>query len=245
MMRTVLWVMDFGLYLVYIFFQAKKAERFEKKGLVEEKRHFTQQVGQKWSNRLIKNTGSRVVLTGAEHMPVSGPVLIVSNHQSYFDIPLMVSQISLPMGFVAKQELKKIPVINRWMDLIECSYIDRKDIRQSLRAIQKAQKSLETGQSMVIFPEGTRSRRREISAFKPGSLKLAQKAGVPILPVAIDGSWQVYEATGRVTPTEIKMTILPLIPAEVVVETSSSDLMTRVFDEIRHELGMDGLLTHS
>ena len=98
---------------------------------------------------------------------------------------------------------------------------------------------------MVIFPEGTRSRRREISAFKPGSLKLAQKAGVPILPVAIDGSWQVYEATGRVTPTEIKMTILPLIPAEVVVETSSSDLMTRVFDEIRHELGMDGLLTHS
>lgn len=245
MIRTVLWVIDFGLYLVYIFFQAKKAERLEKAGLVDEKRQFTQKVGQKWSNRLINNSGSHVVLTGTEHIPSSGPVLIVSNHQSYFDIPLMVSQISLPMGFVAKQELKKWPVINRWMDLIECSYIDRKDIRQSLRAIQKAQKSLETGQSMVIFPEGTRSRRREISAFKPGSLKLAQKAGVPILPVAIDGSWQVYEATGRVTPTEIKMTILPLIPAEVVVETSSSDLMTRVFDEIRHELGMDGLLTHS
>lgn len=243
MLRTVYWFADFWLYLIYIFFQALKGEKLESAGKIDEKRHFTQQVGAKWSAHLLRNTGSQIDLTGTEHIPATGPVVIVSNHQSYFDIPLMVSQIPLPMGFVAKQELKKYPVIHRWMDLIECSYIDRNDIRQSLRAIQKAQKSLETGQSMVIFPEGTRSRRREISAFKPGSLKLAQKAGVPILPVTVDGSWKIYEATGRITPAHVKMTILPLISAEEVMAASSADLMDRVFGEIRQELGMEGLLT--
>lgn len=155
----------------------------------------------------------------------------------------MVSVVPLPMGFVAKQELRRLPVISRWMDLIECSYIDRKDIRQSLRAIQQAQKSLESGQSMVIFPEGTRSKGREIGAFKPGSLKLAQKAGVPILPVAIDGSYHLYEERGRISATTVKVTIMPLIPAETVVEESSSDLMNRVFGDIRKALGMEGLLS--
>jgi len=245
MFRTIYWVIYFVFYLFYIFFQALKGARLEKAGKTEEKRRFTQKTGQIWSIRLLRQTGSQVQVIGREHIPDSGPVLIVSNHQSYFDIPLMVSVIPLPMGFVAKKELKKAPVISRWMDLIECSYIDRKDIRQSLRAIQKAQKSLETGHSMVIFPEGTRSKRREISAFKPGSLKLAQKAGVPILPVVIDGSYQIFEEKGRITPSQVKVTILPLITAEEVMAANSSDLMNRVFGEIRQELGMEGLLTHS
>jgi len=243
MFRTIYWLIDFILYLIYIFVQALRGKRLEKAGMTEEKRHLTQKVGQQWSTRLLQKTGSRIEVTGSEHIPSTGPVLIVSNHQSYMDIPLMVSVVPLPMGFVAKQELRRLPVISRWMDLIECSYIDRKDIRQSLRAIQQAQKSLESGQSMVIFPEGTRSKGREIGAFKPGSLKLAQKAGVPILPVAIDGSYHLYEERGRISATTVKVTIMPLIPAETVVEESSSDLMNRVFGDIRKALGMEGLLS--
>ena len=243
MFRTIYWLIDFILYLIYIFVQALRGKRLEKAGMTEEKRQLTQKVGQQWSTRLLQKTGSRIEVTGSEHIPSTGPVLIVSNHQSYMDIPLMVSVVPLPMGFVAKQELRRLPVISRWMDLIECSYIDRKDIRQSLRAIQQAQKSLESGQSMVIFPEGTRSKGREIGAFKPGSLKLAQKAGVPILPVAIDGSYHLYEERGRISATTVKVTIMPLIPAETVVEESSSDLMNRVFGDIRKALGMEGLLS--
>ncbi|SMP40454.1 lysophospholipid acyltransferase family protein [Anoxynatronum buryatiense] len=243
MLRTIYWLIDFIIYLLYIFVQALRGKRMEKAGHTEEKRRFTQKTGQIWSSRLLRKTGSHIEVTGSEHVPAEGPVLIVSNHQSYMDIPLMVSVVPLPMGFVAKQELRRLPVISRWMDLIECSYIDRKDIRQSLRAIQQAQKSLESGQSMVIFPEGTRSKSREIGAFKPGSLKLAQKAGIPILPVAIDGSYRIYEERGRITATTVKVTILPLIPAETVVEESSSDLMSRVFGDIRQALGMEGLLS--
>ncbi len=243
MLRTVYWIIDFLLYAAYIRILIIKGRRLNQQGKVSERRDFTQKKGAAWSNRLLKNTGSSIVVEGREHIPPDGPVLIVSNHQSYFDIPLMVSLIPLPMGFVAKKELKKIPVIKHWMDLIECSYIDRKDIRQSLKAIQKAQKSLESGQSMVIFPEGTRSKKREISAFKPGSLKLAQKAGVPILPVAIDGSWQIFEASNRIKPSTVHVKIMPLISAEEVSAASTNDLMSRVFSDIRKELGMSGLLT--
>ena len=243
MVRTIFWLIDFVLYLVYIRIQAFRGKRLEKAGLITEKRRFTQQVGQKWSNRLLRKAGSQIHVEGREHIPSEGPVVIVSNHQSYFDIPLMVSLIPLPMGFVAKKELEKLPVIRRWMDLIECSYIDRKDIRQSLRAIQKAQKSLESGQSMVIFPEGTRSKKRDISAFKPGSLKLAQKASVPILPVVVDGTYRIFEETGRLQPTSVSVTILPLISAEEVVQSNSGDLMKRVFNQIRSVLGMEGLLS--
>ncbi len=185
MLRTIYWLVDFLIYLIYIFFISLRAQTMEKRGETEKKRAFTQKAGQKWSTRLLVKSRSTVNVTGLDNVPANGPVLIVSNHQSYFDIPLLVSVIPLPMGFVAKKELGKIPVISRWMRLIECSFIDRKDLRQSLKAIQQAQKTLQSGQSMVIFPEGTRSKKKEMSAFKPGSLKLAQKAQVPILPVAI------------------------------------------------------------
>ena len=241
MFRTLYWLLDFILYLFYILGQTFRAKQLERSGKLNEKRIFTQLVGQRWSERILQKTGSTIHVKGLEHIPEKGPVLIVSNHQSYFDIPLLVKTIPLPMGFVAKLELKKLPVINRWMDLIECSYIDRKDMRQSLRAIKQAQKSLESGQSMVIFPEGTRSRKEAITAFKPGSLKLAQKSGVPILPVAISGSWQIFESTGYIQPSDISISILPLIPGEEVVDESSSDLMKRVFDNIQAELGQTGI----
>ncbi|SFH54548.1 1-acyl-sn-glycerol-3-phosphate acyltransferase [Tindallia magadiensis] len=243
MLRTAYWLFDFLFYLLYIIFCASRAKSMEKNGDKLKKRAFTQKVGQVWSHRIIKKSGSKITIEGAENIPESGPVLIVSNHQSYFDIPLLVSTIPLPMGFVAKKELQKIPVISKWMDLIECSFIDRKDLRQSIKAIQKAQHTLKDGHSMVIFPEGTRSKRKEMSSFKPGSLKLAQKAGVPILPVAIQGTCDMFETNNRIYPADVKIKILPLFDLEYVENTTTNQLLTDVFQLINKELGGSSLLS--
>jgi len=243
MLRTIYWTIDFLIYLFYIILMTKRAESMEKKGKISIKREFTQKVGQQWSARILNKSGSTIRVTGTENIPAEGPVLIVSNHQSYFDIPLLVGTIPLPMGFVAKKELGKIPVISRWMKLIECSFIDRKDLRQSLKALQQAQKTLNSGQSMVIFPEGTRSKRKEISAFKPGSLKLAQKSQVPILPVAIQGTCDIFETENRIRPAEVEIKILPLVDVEQVMKSSTSQLLSDVFNTINGELSGSTLLT--
>ncbi len=243
MLRTIYWVIDFLMYLLYIILMGKRAESLEKNGKIQIKREFTQKIGQRWSTRILNKSGSSIHVNGIENIPAEGPVLIVSNHQSYFDIPLLVGTIPLPMGFVAKKELGKIPVISRWMKLIECSFIDRKDLRQSLKAMQQAQKTLKSGQSMVIFPEGTRSKRKEISAFKPGSLKLAQKAQVPILPVAIQGSCDIFETNNRIRPAKVEVKILPLVHVNQIMESSTSKLLSDVFESINKELGGSKLLT--
>lgn len=243
MLRTIYWTIDFLLYLLYIILIAKRAEKLNKQGEIIKKRTLTQQVGQKWSTRILNKSGSTIHITGTENIPTQGPVLIVSNHQSYFDIPLLVSTIPLPMGFVAKKELGKVPVISKWMHLIECSFIDRKDLRQSLKAIQQAQKNLKNGQSMVIFPEGTRSKQNQMSAFKPGSLKLAQKAQVPILPVAIQGTCDIFETNNRIRPAKVQVKILPLIDEDQVIESSTSQLLADVFSSINQEVGGSKLLS--
>lgn len=243
MLRTIYWLTDFLIYLIYVFFAALRAEKLQKSGYTDRKRAFTQKVGQKWATRLLVKSGSKINVTGLNNIPSEGPVLIVSNHQSYFDIPLLVSIIELPMGFVAKKELGKLPVISRWMRLIECSFIDRKDLRQSLKAIQQAQKTLKNGQSMVIFPEGTRSKKKEMSSFKPGSLKLAQKSQVPILPIAIQGTCDIFETSNRIQPANVDVKILPLIDTEKVMEYSTGQLLSDVFDSINQELGGSKLLT--
>lgn len=91
--------------------------------------------------------------------------------------------IEKPKAFIAKIELLKLPLLRTWMIHLKCVFMDRSDIRQSLKVINQAADHLKEGYSMIIFPEGTRSKNETFGEFKPGSLKLALKAGVPIVPV--------------------------------------------------------------
>lgn len=176
------------------------------------------------SQKVIKRTGTKVMVKGQEKLPDEA-VLFVANHQGLFDILLLLGHLGKPVGFIAKKEIKKIPIINSWMELIHCIFIDRSDRRQSIRAINQGIGYLQEGHSLVIFPEGTRSRGRNLNEFKPGSLRLATKANVPIVPVAIDGTYHMYEeGNNRVKASSISLTIEEPIYPEQYKDKNSKEL---------------------
>ena len=99
---------------------------------------------------------------------------------------------------------------------LKCIFIDRSDRRSALKVIDDGIQSLQEGQSMVIFPEGTRGEGREINPFKPGSLRLATRSNVPIVPIAIDGTYQIYEKNKRkIEASDLTLAILdPIYPEQ-------------------------------
>lgn len=169
------------------------------------------------SQKVIEKTNTKVYVEGENYLP-DGPALYVANHQGLFDILALLGYLGKPVGFIAKIEIKKIPIIRTWMKLLQCVFIDRQDRRQSVRAIQQGTKNIKKGFSMVIFPEGTRSKDGELNRFKAGSFRLGTKAKVPIVPVTIDGTREIYEQNShRIQSSTIKIVIgQPITPEEYI-----------------------------
>lgn len=155
----------------------------------------------------LKVAGVKVTVKGAENIPTDRAVLYVGNHRSYFDI--LVGYTTTPglVGFVAKKEMRKFPILNRWMDNVNCLFLDRQDIKAGLKTILEGIEYVKSGISMWIFPEGTRARGKDeldMLPFKEGSLKIAEKSGCPVIPVAMVRTADIFEKhTPRVVPTEV------------------------------------------
>jgi 1-acyl-sn-glycerol-3-phosphate acyltransferase len=172
---------------------------------------FTYKIAQFWAHVIIKLSGCRVTAKGREHIPRAGPVCIASNHCGIFDIVLLLAYLGRPFGFVAKSELAFIPVINIWILFLGGQYINRKNLRKSVQTIGRGVEKVKHGGVMIIFPEGTRSKGRGLLPFKAGSLRLATESGSPIVPVAIAGSYEVFEKKRLVQRTEVRITFCPVI----------------------------------
>lgn len=138
-------------------------------------------------------SGTHVTVRGFENIPKDTPVLYVGNHNSYFDIVISCSIIPYPTGYVSKKEMIKFPFLRIWMYFINCVFIDRDNPRQGLKTILKGIDKINSGISMFIFPEGTRSTDGKMASFKEGSMKMAQKSGCPIIPVAFTNTSSVFE----------------------------------------------------
>lgn len=185
-----------------------------------------------WGKVVLRATGSTVKIIGTENIP-QGSVVVMSNHQSYFDVMLMLGYIDKPIAFIAKKELKKYPLISHWMGYVGCIFLDRKDVRQAVKVFQQAVDRVKSGWSMVIFPEGTRSGSATMGEFKRGSMKLPIRAGVPIVPVSINRTYKVYEGNGKwIGSAEITMVISPAIPTNGLSDSDSGKLADMVKESI-------------
>jgi 1-acyl-sn-glycerol-3-phosphate acyltransferase len=186
-------------------------------------------IARKWAQSGLKMNGSKIVVSGTENVPKTGGVLFVANHQSNFDIPILIGHVPRDKGFIAKLELLKVPTFRRWMKYIGCIFIDRKDPRQSLTAINEAAERLKAGHSIVIFPEGTRSADGTVGPFKAGGLRLAIKAGVPIVPVAISGSKNIMpKGTSIIRSAKVNVIISPPLLPDVFKEMDSNQISEKV-----------------
>lgn len=175
----------------------------------KEAEDFLFKVLKEWAVSVLKTAKMTVKVYGKENF-IEGPCLFASNHQSNFDIPTLFAAIDSHIGFVAKKELEKLPILPYWMNEIHSVFLDRENPREGLKSIIQGGENLKNGYSMAIFPEGTRSKGSEIGSFKKGSLKMALKANVPIVPVSLEGSYKIFEGNNNEvnrTPDEIKVYI--------------------------------------
>jgi len=161
-------------------------------------------------NLLIKMTGSRITVTGGENFPGSSKgICVVANHQSYTDILVIEAVVPFLVGFVAKKELSRVPVLRRWMKELGCILIDRRSPKSAIEAISRGVDSIKKGKSLVIFPEGTRSRSQRMNGFKPGSLKLAIRARAVIVPITLNRTYRIYEEHSSVRSAEVSVVVHP------------------------------------
>ncbi len=157
--------------------------------------------------------GAKITVSGLENIPRDGTtVLFVGNHRSYIDIPLLARYVPFPIAFIGKKSLLKFPFLNILMVMMGCLFLDRDDVRKAFETIKRGISKLERGESLLIFPEGTRSKTGDFLPFKQGSLKLAEKAHVPVLPFSLKGTNDVFGDHGfRLKPNRIWLTFGPII----------------------------------
>jgi 1-acyl-sn-glycerol-3-phosphate acyltransferase len=164
-----------------------------------------------WCRAVLWGTGARLEVTGSEHIPRSGRLVICPNHQGSLDIMLIVALMPRQVGFITKKQAAWLPLINLWAVAMGCIFIDRGNIAQGIKAIEQGIRKVADGRAMCIFPEGTRSRGDAMLPFKNGSFRLATRAGAAVLPVTIDGTWRIWEEHRRITPRTIRVVIHPPI----------------------------------
>lgn len=189
-----------------------------------------------WGFRCITRlAGTNLIVRGRENIPGDTAVLYVGNHRSYFDIVLTLSAFPGVTGYVSKVEMLKWPLLNLWMKNIHCLFLDRSNIKEGLKTILKGAEEVKNGISLCIFPEGTRNKVPDtFLPFHDGSFKIAEKGGVPVIPMVILNSADVFEDH------------LPKIKkTTVVIEFQPPVYIDRLEKEVKKNLGsyVSGLIS--
>ncbi|OQY09092.1 MAG: hypothetical protein B6I28_03655 [Fusobacteriia bacterium 4572_132] len=188
-----------------------------------------------WGKFIINRTGSKVNVIIKDEKTLEKikdkAIVVISNHQSNMDIPLIMGYFPKKLAFVAKKEMETWPIIGMWMRKIECIFLDRSDRRAGMRSIKEGVEKIKNGDSVVIFPEGTRSKTGEIEEFKKGSFKLASDPGVHIVPVTIKGTIDIM---GKGNKNISKVENVQLI-IDKPIDTSKMDKMEKkeLADKVR------------
>ena len=153
--------------------------------------NFVHLIARTWGHSILAASRIRVSIFGQENFDPSRSYIFMSNHQSNFDIPVLLAHLRCQFRWLAKAELFRIPIFGRGMRGAGYIPIDRSDRRAAMESLQQAAKTIRNGTSVMIFPEGTRSRDGVLRSFKKGGFILAVDAGVPIVPVLISGTFQI------------------------------------------------------
>ncbi len=189
-----------------------------------------------WYQGLLTLSGVKITVKGQENIPDSRSCIFVANHASYYDIPAAMIGIGTSrLRIVYKKELERIPVFGwamKWTGMY--IGINRGGGIEAQQSLDAAINRIKNGDSVLLFPEGTRTNDGKLQPFKRGAFNIATKAGVPIVPVVINGSYTVMSRnTFKITPGTITLTIeQSIIPPEESGKSSELEVMELVHQAI-------------
>ena len=156
-------------------------------GFVPPRGDWTVRGSRLWARIILWAALVRLRVEGAERVPRDGPVVFMANHESWLDIPVLLASIPVQVRFLAKKSLFGIPFLGWAMTAMGFIPVDRKNRREAVKSFEEAAQRIRTGRSVLIFPEETRTRDDNLLPFQRGGFLIAIKAGIPIVPVGLDG----------------------------------------------------------
>lgn len=195
-----------------------------------------------WARMLLWLANTRVDVVGRENVLIGKPQIFMANHQSDFDILIVLAHIPGQFRWIAKKELFKIPVFGKAMRNAGYIEIDRQHHEKALKSLDEAAQKIREGKSVVTFPEGTRSKDGTVQPFKQGMFHLAIKAGVPIVPISIIGARDIMpKRTLKVKPGRIIMIIDRPVEVKGYTIETRSELIDRVRTIIIRNIASRGI----
>jgi 1-acyl-sn-glycerol-3-phosphate acyltransferase len=190
-----------------------------------------------WSRLNAFFTPMFVSVKGKENISPNTSYVIVSNHQSAYDIFLIYGWLGLDIKWVMKKELAKIPGVGFGSKKVGHIFIDRSNSKSAMESLHAARQKLVNGTSVVIFPEGTRSRTGQLIPFKRGAFKLAIELKLPVLPVTLINTRKILPADSmNLLPGKAKMIIHPPLDISEYNENNMPELTQKVRDIIESAL---------
>ncbi len=165
-------------------------------------------IARSWAKTVLAISGVDTRISGSFNVYLDRPQIFMANHQSVFDIFVVLAQLPAQFRWIAKKELFEVPIFGGALRRTGSIEIDRKNRERAMESIDEAARKIREGKSVMTFPEGTRSRPGQIREFKKGVFHLAMKAGVPLVPISIIGSGEIMATKSmRIRPGKILLII--------------------------------------
>lgn len=209
-----LWTMlnSIGVMLVAPF-SARKASRW---------------FGRLWGRGLLYLVPAKVRVVGQQHLDGQQSYVVVSNHMSLMDIPVLYGWLDLDIIWVMKKELRKVPFLGFACAMLGHVFLDRSSRQAAIQQLRQVKGELLPGTSILVFPEGTRSRDGKLKSFKVGAFLMAKDLDIPILPISIVGSDNILPPDGTgLRPGSAEMKLHPPINLAEVRDSSPAQLRDR------------------
>lgn len=186
---------------------------------------------------LMKIAGVKLTVTGKENVPKNEPVIFIANHCSHLDIGCLCAALPVNLHFMGKKELIFTPVVGWYMFVAGHIFIDRSNKKKAILSISKAAKKIAEGKSVVIFPEGTRSKTGKLGTIKKGAFHLALQANVKIVPVTINGTFNVWKSGSfKITPNNVSVIIGNPIDQSAYNKINLADFVKKGTEKISENL---------
>jgi 1-acyl-sn-glycerol-3-phosphate acyltransferase len=207
-------------------------------GFVPPRGDWTLRGARLWARLVLLGGFVRLRAEGLNNVPRGGPVVFMANHESWLDIPALLAAIPVQVRFLAKKTLFSVPFLGWAIGAMGFIPVDRKNRRTAVKSFDEAAERIRHGRSVLLFPEETRSRDGALLPFQRGGFLIALKAGIPVVPVGLDGPRRCLpKFSYLLRPGTIRVRFgAPISTAEVGV-TRKGELMATVRREIEHLRG--------